>query len=170
MTRWSLRNIFMPISHKQFSDYTEQFKKAAEQSFDTACKLKIRVLNAPKVYTTFWDDDIQGNLDSINDANTLLETENIAEVTKELWKKAGYVEVMVRPENPDAAPDHAFGHAEFKGNLSRQATFYIQPDGEGARDDMVSQARGKLVGDGFSSNGTRSGAIPSSLMGLGLRF
>ncbi len=170
MTRWSLKNIFRPVTHGQFVDYTNQFKQAAENSFGTECSIQIRALTQPKAYTTFWDDDIQSGLDAINEQNTILRTENLSDVTSEVWAKAGYVEVNVRPVDCDKAPDHAFGHAEFKGEKPRQATFYIQPNGDDAREAMVSSAKGKVIGDGFESNGSRSGAIPSGLASLGLRF
>jgi len=94
----------------------------------------------------------------------------LSDVTPEVWTKSGYVEVNVSPVDRSKAPDYAFGHAEFKGERPRQATFYIQPNGDDVRQAMVSSAKGKAIGDGFESNGSRSGAIPSGLANLGLRF
>ena len=163
MTRWSLSNIFMPISHGQFLDYVEQFQRAAQNSFDTKCELEIRALTAPKVYTTFMDDRIQENLDDINDQNTIIKTTKLSDITKEIWDKSGYVEVTVKPTDPDHAPSYAFGHAEFKGERPRQATFYLQPDGKDAKDFMLGNSTLKIAGDGFDSNGSRSHAVPASI-------
>ena len=156
MTRWSVRNLLLPVSHEQFVDLTTQFKKAAELSFGTECKLSIRALRAPKKYTTFHDKDIQEDLDEENKANTICETENLGNIGKALWNKAAYVEVTVRPVDAKKAPNYAFGHMGFKGERSRQVTFYIQPDGEYTRNSVLSQNRLKLVGDGLASNGSRS--------------
>lgn len=169
MNRWSLKNIFRSVTHSQFADYTRQFKQAAETSFGAECSLQICALTQPKAYTTFWDDDIQSSLDEINERNTILRTENLSDLTPEVWSKSGYVEVIVSPIDRQQAPDSAFGHAEFKGGLPRQATFYIQPDGQNVREAMVSSAKGKLVGSGFDSNGSRSWAVPAGLARLGSR-
>ena len=168
MTRWSLGNSLMPISHEQFIDLTTQFKKTAEQSFGTECRLQIRALNDTKKFTTFWDDDLQRDLDEENRANTILETANLSDVTKSLWKKAAYLEVTVRPIYENHAPKCAFGHVEFKGARPRQATFYLQPDGEDAKKSVLAQNRDryKWVGDGFTSNGSRNPRPAASLAGL----
>lgn len=170
MTRWSLSNIFRAVTHTQFIDYSTHFKQAAEHAFNTECRLDIRALQGPKLYTTFMDKHIQDELDERNAENTILATEDLADITPDLWKQAGYIEVTVRPVDEKKAPDFAFGHAEFKGCHPRQATFYIQPDGEEAKQFMTSQNRGKITGNGFESNGTSSKAIPASLKGFGLRF
>ena len=170
MIHWSLKNIFLPVTHRQFVDYTSQFKKAAEVSFGTECSLQIRALTKPKAYTTFCDDDIESALDEINEGNTILKTENLSDVTLDVWLNSSYVEVNVTPIDHQQAPDSAFGHAEFKGEKTRQATFYIQPNGEDVKHAMVLSATGKILGDGFESNGSISGRISSGLARLGLRF
>jgi hypothetical protein len=53
----------------------------------------------------------------------------------------------------------AWGHAEFKGTLPQQATFYLQPDSDDAAKDMIAKNRTKLIGDGFTSN-TDTDAAP----------
>lgn len=151
MSRWSISNLFRAVTHKQFVDYTTQFQQAAEKSFNTECFLEIRALTRPKVYTTFWDEDMQRNLNATNDRNTILKTQNLTDITHEIWNKAGYIEVTVRPNDEEKAPRYAFGHAEFKGNRPRQATFYIQPDGEDAEQSVLSQTSAKRIGDGFES-------------------
>lgn len=168
MTRWSLSNRFRSVSHQQFLDYAKQFKQAAEQAFGTECTVKATVLREPKVYTTFLDDDIQDGLDYLNEKATLLKTDDLSEVTAALWDKAGYVEMVVHPKDETQAPQAAFGHAEFKGRLRRQATFYMQGGDhcEDAAAEMIRQNRGKSVGDGYRSNGAQSGAIPASVIDL----
>ena len=163
MTRWSLKNAFQAVSHQQFQDYTAQLRDAAERAFGTKCALDIQVMNDTKVYTTYYDDSLQDNLNQINNANTILRTDDAAKITPQIWSKAGYVEVTVNPVDKDKAPSYAFAHVEFKGNEPRQACFYIQPGGEDAKAAMLKQNRGRIIGDGFTSNGSRSGAFPSNL-------
>lgn len=163
MARWSLSNVMRPLTHEQFQSYTKEFKAAAEEAFGTACSLKIRALRSPKVYTTFYDKDIQSELNTVNRANTILETDKLEEVSRSLWDETGYVDVTINPVESEQAPAYAFGYLEFKGNLPRQATFYIQPDGEDVKNAMLESGKGKVVGDGFNSNGTRSGAVPLSI-------
>ena len=127
--------------------------------------MEINALTAPKAYTTFYDEDIQNDLDTMNEKMTIIKTSDLSDITSDIWDMAGYVEVYVRPVDKDKAPDYAFGHAEFKGTRPEQATFYIQPDGDDAKKALVSRTSLKRIGDGFESNGSRSGAIP---MGLGL--
>jgi hypothetical protein len=162
-SRWSFGNYIWPISHKQFIELVAQFKKAAEESFGTECSLEISALRDPKIYTTFCDSEIEQSLKLINDAQTVVATKNLADVTPELWKQAGYVEVEVRPLDEKKAPASAFGHVEFKGRLPLQANFYIQPDGENAKRAMLARNPSMSVGDGFESNGKRSAAVPASL-------
>lgn len=167
MIRWSQHNMLLGISHSQFTKLVTEFHAAAEASFGTTCSLSIAVLKEPKVYTTFVDHDISSNLDGINSANTILQTDRLGDITARLWRQAGYVEVTIRPTNAGQAPAHAFAHAEFKGLRPKQATFYLQPDGEAARATMMGHSPKMLFGDGFTSNGRRSDAIPASLMGFG---
>lgn len=159
MTRWSLSNRFLPISRGQFLTLTAQFQKAAEESFGGSCALNIRALYSPKRFTTFMDDDLQADLDKRNADNTILETSSLSDVGKEIWAKAGYVEVTLSPANPQAAPQYAFAHMEFKGRQPRQASYYIQPDGEDVKQTTIAQNRTKRIGDGMDSNGIRSGSI-----------
>jgi hypothetical protein len=163
MTRWSLKNIFQTVSHEQFQNYTTQLRDAAEKAFGTKCALDIHLMANTKVYTTYCDDSLQDNLNQINDANTILRTDDLAMVTPRMWGAAGYVEVSVNPVDPEKAPSFAFAHVEFKGNEPRQACFYIQPDGQDVKDALIKQNRGRNVGDGYTSNGSRSNALPSNL-------
>ena len=159
MNRWSIGNYILPITHRQFIALTEQFKTAAERSFGTTCNLEIEVLREAKLYTTFVDDEIQSNLDSINLMGAI-HTANIQDVTTEVWKKAGHVTVTLRPADPTKTHPHAFAVVEFKGVRPRQATYYIQPRGEMAAFEVLDNNRFKLIGDGHDGNGTRSSATP----------
>jgi hypothetical protein len=166
-TRWSISNLLISVSHGEFVSMTTQFQTAAEVAFGTTCALDIKLMSASRRYTTFANDRIQGNLDDINKGNTWLTTSSLAEITRGLWKRARYVQAIVRPVDESAAPRFAFGCAEFKGERPRQATFYIQPDGESARAAMIRKYPRKLIGDGYTSNGIESRVFPS--LG-GLRF
>lgn len=97
MTRWSLSNIFRKLNFTQFTDLSTEFKNAAEQIFGTECAVDITLMSRPKAYTTLYDDDEFERLKKINDANTLLKTDSIENVTQEQWNEAGYVEIGVRP-------------------------------------------------------------------------
>ena len=148
MARWSISNLFRSVTHKQFIDYTTQFQQAAEQAFGTPCSLEINIMNQPKVFTTLLHKDAQKQDDATNDKNTTLKTNNITDITRDIWKQANFVEVTVSPENDDDAPQSAFATAEYYG---KRATFYIQPDesGENVKKSMLSQTSGKIIGDGF---------------------
>lgn len=158
--RWGIKNLMMSMSHRQFIALTTEFKQAAEGFFGTPCKLEVRAMTAPKVYSTFMlDDDVQGNLDRANDERTILKTEDLSTITPEVWKSARYVDVVVRPVDEKKAPDYAFGTAEFKGRHSSQATFYIQAgnkrDDEGPRDAVVAKHPYKIITEGWESHSER---------------
>ncbi|MEM7617996.1 MAG: hypothetical protein AAF244_01300 [Pseudomonadota bacterium] len=164
MARWSLSNRFQVVSHSQFQNYVSHFLEAVEEYFTTPCDLDLRVLTQPEVYTTFYDESLFETLKKQNDANTILLTNDLSEITASVWSKAGYVGVTVRPENDDLAPRSAFATAEFKGVAPKAATFYVQPDGEDVRKSMLEAAKWKKVGDGYNSNGVRSSMLPTSLL------
>lgn len=168
MTRWSLSNYFRKTSHAQFSQLTAEFKQACETAFGTECALDIRLLSRPKVFTTFWlDDDAQESINEANRRAEILRTENLDDVTKEQWDSAAYVEVGAHPINTEQSPDHAFGHAEFKGILSKTATFYMQGGNQtkNAATQMVANHKWMLAGDGFDSNGQQSATGLMSVAG-----
>ncbi len=106
-----------------------------------------------------YDDDEFERLKKINDANTLLKTDSIGNVTQEQWNEAAYVEVGVRPIDTDKAPDYAFGHIEFKGHKPKSATYYIQGGEETSKtkDAILSAHKAMVSGDGFDSHGSQSG-------------
>jgi hypothetical protein len=149
MTRWSLNNIVLPVSHKQFVDLTTQFKKAAEDSFGTECKLNIIALSTIQPFTTVVYEDSLDYLDQRKKADTILETADVGAVSKALWKSAAYVEVSVDPLDKGKATASAWGQIAFKGDHPRRATFYIQPDGVDARKSVLKQNFRKLAGDGY---------------------
>lgn len=157
MSRWSIANIARPVSRAQFIDLTTQFQKAAETSFGTACSLEIRAMNAVRMTSTFLHDDgTEEFMAAENERRTFFKTGDPNQLTDDAWRRAAYVEVIVRPDKEKQAPAYAFGHAEFKGHLPRQATFYLQPDDDASRDTMVNASRGKWIGEGYDSNSYRS--------------
>ena len=151
--RWSIGNWVQPLSHEQFQTLTAQFKAAVEKSFGTDCNLQINAMTEPKSSITTIDDDLQSWLDQKNEANTFFKTSSLSSITPAVWEKARYVEVIVRPADENKAPSSAFGHAEFKGNLPTQATFYLQPEHSDVQQSMIRQNRLKRSGDGYRSNG-----------------
>jgi hypothetical protein len=153
MTRWSISNLLLPVSREQFTTLTEQFKQAAEHSFGGPCKLEIHAMNAVKKTSSFMHDDwIMEAMAEENKRRTVFETDDPAKLTAHIWNRAVYVEVSVEPVNEQSAPMSAWGHAEFKGSLPRQATFYLQPDDATAMKSMIGQNPGRLSGDGYTSN------------------
>lgn len=160
MTRWSLSNYFFSISHDQFVAMTTQLKDAAEQSFGTACNFNITARKQPKLYTTFVDDEIQGGIDILNKPHVLLQTDQVAAITPDIWKEAKYVEVSILPADKEKAPFAAFAHAEFKGTAPREATFYVQPDGKTVMHKLMAAHPRSIVADGYGGNGVRDGAVP----------
>lgn len=162
--RLSLSNYIFKISHEQFLSLATAFKKASEQSFGTKATMEIGVYNAPKLYTTFIDDDIDAVLAVENEQRHVLTTQNIADINKSVWDSAGYVEAILKPVNTAIAPDHAFSSMEFLGDRPKQATFYIQGSpGNAAIASMKNQFKFMARGDGFPSNGSRSNYMPNSL-------
>ena len=162
MIRWSISNIIRPISYKKFIALTTQFKEVAEQSFGRSCAIEIEVLRKPKEYTSFDNPEDQLYLDECNARNTMLKTSDLTEVTQALWVQAGYIEVTLRSKekNPN---DSSFARVEFIGVRPRQATYYIYPDDEAVKSNIVGRNRFMLIGDGYKSNGTSCGAVPESL-------
>ena len=153
MSRLSLSNLLLPVSREQFTALTAQFKQAAEHSFNGPCKLEIHAMDAVKATSTFVHDDwIMEAMAAGNKQRTFFETDDPAKLTSDIWNKAAYVEVSVKPVNEKDAPTSAWGQAEFKGYRPRQATFYLQPDDGKAMKSMKSQNPLKLTGDGYTSN------------------
>lgn len=159
MTRWSLSNYFRKTSHGQFTQLATEFKAACENAFSTECALDIRLLSRPKVFTTFMlDDDAMDFLAKENKNAEIIRTNALTDITKEQWEAARYAEINVSPADRSQAPENAFGHAEFKGILSKTATFYMQGGDktEKAAAQMADNHKWMLVGDGFDSNGRQS--------------
>ena len=73
-------------------------------------------------------------------------------VSPERADGAVYIEVIIAPVDKSAAPNYAFAHVEFKGSRPRQATFYIQPDGEDSVSCLRKKFRFQIFGDGYTHN------------------
>ena len=160
MTRWSLGNRLYAITERQFMNLTSDFRDACAQSWRQDCTLVVRVLRSNQVYTTFYDEEAFARLKAENDANTLLETGNPADVSPALFDAARHIIVTVRPSRPESAPASAFGQVEFKGNFNRRATFYVQPGGEDVRAALLAANPRMKRHDGFEPHGDQdAGAI-----------
>lgn len=171
MTRWDIKNHLFPVSHKQFLSLAQEFKQAVENAFHTPCYIHVDVLSKPKEYTTFWDDEVQANLDARNNQARIMSTYSLDDIDQATWKSAGYVDIHIRPYDEEHAPRAAFATAEFKGVCPKQATFYIQPDGEDAKDAMLQAHPSNIHGDGFTSNGQQNmGALAKVQSKLGIPF
>ena len=158
MSRLSISNLLLPVSRKQFKALTAQFRQAAEQAFGSPCRLEIRAMKAVKLTSRSMQDDwLMNAVAAENKRRTVFETDDPDRLTESIWGRAAYVEVGVRPVSEQIARAFAWGHAEFKGLRSRQATFYLQPEGDDSWAlSMISGQRLKWIGSGYDSNSRKS--------------
>ena len=172
MSRMSISNLLLPLSREQFTTLTELFKQSAEHSFGGLCKLEIHAMKALKRTSSFMHEDwVMEAMAEDNRRRTFFETDDPSKLTSDIWNKAAYVEVSVRPINEGSAPTSAWGHAEFKGLQSRQATLCLQPDNDEAIESIVSEQRFKWIGEGYDSNSHSSiGDIGESWLSRHRRF
>lgn len=159
MSRWSLSNKVLPVSQRQFLDLTQEFMDACAQSWRGPVKAEITLYNAPALYTTFLlEPEERAAITAHNDSITLLKTGQLKDITPINWEIAEHAAVTLRPQNPDAAPQHAFAHIEFKGNFNRRATYYIQCSGDEARNTILAKHPLMTTGGGYERHGSQSGA------------
>jgi len=135
-------------------------KEDLETTFGTEFSLDIRVLKELWVDTQFVDEDLQAGLDYENKQQTTLRTNELKEVTSDIWKGAYYVRVSAAPVNPTVAPPYALETVEFKGTFPKRATFYVQPDGAEVQQHLQQRYQDLVVGDGEEAHGRRSRAVP----------
>lgn len=153
MSRMSLSNLLLPVSHKQFKAFVSEFKELATTVFGSECTIQIRGLKQTKWSPNFMHD--RGTMDYIDDRNkraVIFECDNLAAVTPEMYAKAAYIEVTVNPMNILAAPKYAFGSLEFKGDRHRQTTVYLQPDDPKNFASLRSKHRFMLIASGLDAN------------------
>lgn len=148
--RLSIGNFLLPISFKQFQTMVREFQDACARGFGTECEVRLRALARLKVSSTFLhDDDTMQYMDDLNKRATFFETTNANEFTREIFRKARYIEVLVHPHDKTKAPQSAFGCIEFKGKLSHRATFYIQCAPEDALVQLKKAHPFNWKGDGY---------------------
>lgn len=153
MTRFSISNLLLPISFAQFCAMVQEYQQFAERSFATPCSLQIKAMNRIKMTSTFMhDDDTMEWIDEQNRKAVFRETSELSVFPSEIFDRAVYIEVIIAPVDKSAAPNYAFAHVEFKGSRRRQATFYIQPDGEDAVSCLRKKFRFQIFGDGYTHN------------------
>lgn len=173
MTRFGLGNRLQTLDHMQFVTLTNAFRDACAKSWGQPAVLHIQLLNQNQVYTSFYDEDAFERLKAENDAHTLLETDNTADISPALYNNTRHIIATVRPSNPETAPRSAFGQVEFKGNFNDRATFYVQPDGEDIRAAMLAANPRMKRYDGFDSHGENDGLTMMKMagrFGINLRF
>lgn len=152
-SRISISNLLRSISFAQFKAMVTEFKSQVEASFGTKCRLDIRAMSSNKMTSTFMHDD--GTMEYMAECNrraTFFEGSDVQTMPPEAFNQAVYIEVGVRPEDPSAAPNYAFGHIEFKGTRRRQATYYLQPGDKGVFRALRKAHGFQIVGDGYTSN------------------
>jgi len=146
------------VTHEQFIDLATQFKRVCENVFKVPCVTTIDVLSAPKVYTTFCDEDASEGCRIMNDKRRVLKTDRLSAITEEIWSKTGYIDIDVRPADPDKGPRNAFAYAEFLGTIPDYVVYRIQPE-ESCQfiHDVITDMNPKMKrGESFLSNGSGS--------------
>lgn len=153
MTRFSISNLLLPISFAQFCAIVREYKQIAERAFGTPCGMEIKAMNYRKMTTSFMLDDSDMRwIDEQNRKATFFQASELSTVSAEIFDKAVYIEVIIAPVDKSAAPNYAFAHVEFKGSRPRQATFYMQPDGEDSVSVLRKKFRFQIFGDGYTHN------------------
>lgn len=153
MSRMSISNYLLPISHKQFNAIVAEFMQVAAKVFGGACTIQIRGLKHPKWSPTqMHDDGTMNYIAGVNRRAIIFEQSELSDVTAQMFRDAAYIEVVVSPMNILAAPKFAFAHMEFKGERPRQATMYIQPDDAEDFAAITKNHPMMLVGDGLKAN------------------
>lgn len=152
--RMSARNLCLSVSHEQFCRILKAFLACAEKSFGTACEVEIRAMNRIKMTSSFMhDDDVMDFMDRHNQEAVFASASKVEDFAASVYDRAVYVEAVIRPKNPEAAPAYAFAHMEAKGTRTRQMTFYMQPENAEALHALKRDAlRSMLIGDGFDGN------------------
>jgi hypothetical protein len=158
MDRWSLSNRFSDISYEQFMNLTDTFQRAAERAYGTPTIAEVRVMKATRMSVSIPDPMTIQYLRDETEKNTTLKTDNPNDVTKDIWDRAVYVEVNIRPVQETEKLRSAFAQVSFKGRLPQQATFYIQGDDvRGVKEETLrNRPRFSKVGDGYTGNSHRS--------------
>jgi hypothetical protein len=131
---------------------TIQFAEAVKIDFDSRVSLQISVLSEPRRVQTVDNWFVQESMDGANKEATVLETDNLVDITENVWNRAGYVDVVMRPLVK--TKESQFAMIEYKGLLPLTATFYHQCGLEriSAQDRMASLNPDMVVGDGYASN------------------
>lgn len=157
IAKWSLGNYFKAVSPQQFCDYAGHFKQAAEHAFGTECGMKINLYKAPKLHTTLYNSNLHDEINAINKSRVLHTANDVADITKALWKQAVHVDLTIEPLDKSKAPPSARAFAEFKGNAPLKATFCLQGsnNGESRAIDFSSAYPLRIKGDGSDKHATR---------------
>lgn len=167
--RMGLANWLLPISRNQFIQLGQEFRNAVEADFGCQVDVQVDLYSAPKRYISIIDDDAQAAIDEHNQSLHQDRLTKISGISSEIWKRAGFIEVAMRPVDPPASlPSYAFAHMEAKGCNPSQVTFYVQPDGK-ALDVLGSKHPFMRQTDGMESNGDNQTMLHAGrwLFGLG---
>ncbi len=129
--KWNNNNFHLPISHRNFLSLAKKFNKAVTKSFRTK-----EVNTVFKVYETY--EQIGATIDrSANNEegisfkinkekkDRILLTENIADITKELFNKASLVEIHITPKDLIKNRPCTEATAKIKDSGKRFASFQI---------------------------------------------
>ncbi len=126
--RYSKKNKVLPIFHGQFVTLAEEFQEAAKKSFGTKIVNTVFTLrNAYKAKGgTFYHEEEIEYLKAVNKKNTTFTTNNLSDVTKDLFNEAVSVEINIRPKQESEDRPSAWGNALIKDMSKKKASFYIQ--------------------------------------------
>jgi len=124
--RFNRENFLLPISQAEFVKACLEFHKAAEQVFGTSCQIEIRLLNTPRIESNTYDG-LGDALRKRDEETTLYATNDPATITREMWKKAMYALLDIRPLDEESAPPFAWAQMKLnKQESPRRLDFYIQ--------------------------------------------
>ena len=140
ISRGYFQNLVCRITYDQFVDLTAKFQKAAEESFGTACSLKIELNETPPARNYIDNALISGSMRPDPNFPTVART---SDISRQQWNEAQHALVIIRPIDPSKALPYSVGYAEFQG---KRAVFNIQPDVPGTGKDKIMQNAGLRSG------------------------
>lgn len=154
--RWSLRNLFRTVSHRQLTTLVNAYADATAAAWGTPAKMKIDLYRAPKTFTTFMlDRETMEDMKRRNDRLKIKSADNIGDISAADWEQAAYAEVRLDPvdRNGSDSLKHAWAVAEFKGHFANGASFYTSADLQNVARATKRAQPFMLVGNGWKEHG-----------------
>lgn len=146
MARWSLKKLFLKVSHEDFINAVAEVQQGLEDPQDTVA-LDVAFFKGLPNATTSYEPLVDEMNTKDKDAKIFHRVSRLSDITKELWASAVYVEANLRSEK-------SYACIEAKGFLPSTLTFYVQstPDAEKKAETAAKEKFPLcLRGDGFFS-------------------